>query len=89
MVYFRVSVENKVVLLHEITETDGTASVMVAAFLRRLGEENGVSELVSRESYVEPFNGYLFSLGASKRRPYGWQTKVVDPHRILEDQARV
>ncbi|MCX6649729.1 MAG: GNAT family N-acetyltransferase [Candidatus Bathyarchaeota archaeon] len=82
--YFRASVEDKTVLLHEITETDKATSVIVAAFLRRLGEENGASELVSRESYVEPFDEYLFSLGTSKRRPYGWQMKVVDPYRVLE-----
>lgn len=82
--YFRVSVENKAVLLHEITETDGAASALVAAFLRRLGEESGASELISRESYVEPFDEYLFTLGASKRRPYGWQMKIIDPYRILE-----
>lgn len=34
--YFRVSIENKIVLLHEITETDRGTSVIIAAFLRRL-----------------------------------------------------
>jgi predicted N-acetyltransferase YhbS len=82
--YFRVGIENKVVLLHEITETNEIASTKIAAFLRRLGEENGASELVSRESYIEPFDKYLFTLGASKRRPYAWQIKIVDPYRVLE-----
>ena len=82
--YFRASVENKEVLLHEITETNKAASSMVASFLRQLGKENGAFELVSRESYVEPFDEYLFSLGASKRRTYAWQMKVVYPQRILE-----
>jgi hypothetical protein len=82
--YFRASVENKEVLLHEITETNKAASSMVASFLRQLGKENGASELASRESYVEPFDEYLFSLGASKRRTYAWQMKVVYPQRILE-----
>ena len=57
---------------------------MIAAFIRRLGEENGASELVSREGYVEPFDEYLFALGASRRRPYAWQMKIIDPQRVLE-----
>ena len=84
MAYFRVSIENKAVLLHEITETGGATSAMIAAFIRRLGEENGASELVSREGYVEPFDEYLFALGALRRRPYAWQMKIIDPQRVLE-----
>jgi predicted N-acetyltransferase YhbS len=82
--YFRATIENKSVLLHEITETNLSDTQMIAAFLRLLGEEGGASELVSRESYFEPFDEYLFTLGALKRRPYCWQVKVVDPYIVLE-----
>ncbi len=82
--YFRAGVEGKVVLIHEVTETDTATSSMIAAFLRGLGEENGATELVSREGYIEPFSKYLFDLGASKKRPYAWQIKVVDHKQILE-----
>jgi len=82
--YFRVGIESKIVLLHEIAETSASTSTMIAAFLRRLGEENGATELVSRESYIEHFSKYLIELGATKRRPYAWQTKVIDHAQILE-----
>ena len=82
--YLRANVKDKVVLLHEITETNLATTKMIATFLRRLGEENGASELVSRESYAEPFDDYLFSLSASKRHHYGWQMKVVDPQKVFK-----
>jgi len=82
--YFRAGVEGKAVLLHEVTETDEATSAIIAAFLRKLGEENGAIELVSREGYIEPISKYLHDLGASRRRPYAWQMKIIDHQRILE-----
>ncbi len=82
--YFRAGIEGKTLLLHEIAETSASTSMMIAAFLRRLGEENGATELVSRESYIEHFSKYLIELGATKSRPYAWQTKVLDYAQILE-----
>jgi predicted acetyltransferase len=87
--YFRVEVKEKTVLLHEFAGIDAGSAPEIAAFLRRLGEENNATELVSREAYVEPFDEYLFSLGASKRRWYGWQMKVVDHRRVFEKLAPV
>ncbi len=87
--YFRADVKEKALLLHEFAGVDPDLAPEIAAFLRRLGEENGATELVSREAYIEPFDEYLFSLGASKRRWYGWQMKVVDHRRIFEKLAPV
>ena len=82
--YFRATVKDTVVLLHEITDTDEKISTMIASFLRKLGEEKGAIELVSRESYETPFNRYLSSLGAKEKPLYGWQIKVVDPFKVIE-----
>jgi hypothetical protein len=68
--YFRAGIEGKTILLHEITETGASTSTTIAAFLRRLGEENGLTELVSREGYTQPFTEYLINLDATKMRPY-------------------
>jgi len=85
--YFRSNIEEKTILLHEATDMDADTSAKVVAFLRRLGEEKGATELVSRESYNEPFNENLLSLGATQRRPYAWQMKVVDPYSVLQKLA--
>ncbi|HIH89096.1 TPA: hypothetical protein HA344_07815, partial [Candidatus Bathyarchaeota archaeon] len=87
--YFRAEVKEKTVLLHEFAGIDTDSVSSVAAFLRHIGEEKGAMELVSREAYVEPFDEYLFGLGASKRHVYGWQMKVVDHRRTLEKLAPV
>ncbi len=87
--YFRAGIEGKAVLLHEITEANKATSAMIAAFLRRLGEENGATGLVSREGYSEPFSKYLFDLSASKRRPYAWQMKVINYIQLLEKIKQV
>jgi predicted acetyltransferase len=81
--YLRAEVKENSVLLHEFAGIDEHLAPEVAAFLRHLGEAKDATELISREAYVEPFDEYLFSLGASKRRAYGWQMKVVDHKRIL------
>jgi predicted acetyltransferase len=82
--YFRAVVEGKAIILYEITETDEAISMGIAAFLRKIGEESGATELVSRVGSVEPLNKYLLDLGASKRRPYAWQMKIVDFKLVLE-----
>ena len=81
--YFRVTIKDAAVLLHEITDTEDETSVQIASFLRNLGEKNGATELVSRESYDVPFNKYMLSLGAKEKPLYGWQVKVVDPFKVL------
>ena len=81
--YFRATIKNTMVLLHEISDTDEDTSKQIATFLRILGEENGSTELVSRESYDVPFNKYLSILGSIEKPLYAWQIKVVDPFRIL------
>ncbi|MCX6642631.1 MAG: hypothetical protein NTV15_04505, partial [Candidatus Bathyarchaeota archaeon] len=82
--YFRATIKDAAVLLHEITDTGDETSVQIASFLRNLGEKNGANELVSRESYDMPFNKYLLSLGAKEKPLYGWQVKIVDPFRVIE-----
>ncbi len=82
--YFRAGVEGKAIILYEITETDEVISKEIVVFLRKIGEENGATELVSRVGYIEPLNKYLLDLGAHKRRPYAWQTKIVNLKRVLE-----
>jgi len=81
--YFRATIKDSVVLLHEINDTDEETSKQVAAFLRMLGEDNGSTELASRESYDTPFNKYLSTLGSVEKPPYAWQVKVVDQFRIM------
>ena len=87
--YIRVETKGKEILLHEHVGVDAKTSPEVAVFLRRLGEQKGATELVSRESYSEPFSEYLLRLGASRRTAYAWQMKVVDHKRILETLAPV
>ncbi len=87
--YIRVETKDKEILLHEHAGIDPKASPRVAAFLRRLGEEKGATDLVSRESYSEPFSKYLLRLGASRRAAYAWQMKVVDHKWTLETLAPV
>jgi predicted N-acetyltransferase YhbS len=81
--YFRATIKDATVLLHEISDTDEETSKQIAAFLRKLGEENGSAELASRESYEMPFNKYLSTLGSIEKPLYAWQIKVVDPFRII------
>jgi len=85
--YFRVEAKEKELLLHEFAGIDGSLSPKVASSLRQFGEKKGAAELVSREAYVEPFNEYLFGLGASRRRVYAWQMKIVDHKRTLTQIA--
>ena len=87
--YFRATIKNAIVFLHEITDTDEETSKQIAAFMRRLGEENGATELVSRESYEVPFNKYLSTLGSEEKPPYAWQIKIVDPFRVLTNISPV
>jgi predicted acetyltransferase len=87
--YFRVEVQEKTVLLHEFAGVDSILAPGVAAYLRRIGEEKNATELVSRESYIESFDEYLFSLGATKKNAYGWQMKVVDHRKTLNTLAPV
>ncbi len=87
--YFRIEVKDDAVLLHEFAGIDKSLASGVAAFLKRYGEEKRVTELVSREAYIEPFDEYLSGLGASKRRAYAWQMKVVDHKRLLTQLAPV
>lgn len=87
--YVRVETKDKKILLHEHVGVDAKTSPGVAAFLLRLGEEKGATDLVSRESYSEPFSEYLLKLGASRRAAYAWQMKVVDHKRTLETLAPV
>ena len=81
--YFRATIKDLTILLHEINETDEEMSKQIAAFLRTLGEENGSTELASRESYDMTFNKYISTLGSKEKPLYAWQIKVVDPFRIL------
>ncbi len=87
--YFRATVKDRAVLLHEITDTDDKTSAMIASFLRNLGKEIDAIELVSRESYDAPFNKYLSSLGAKEKPLYGWQVKVVDPFKVIGAISKV
>jgi predicted N-acetyltransferase YhbS len=82
--YFRATIKDAAILLHEITDTDDETSVQIASFLRNLGDNNGATELVSRESYDAPFNKYLQSLGAKEKPLYGWQVKIIDPFRVIK-----
>jgi predicted acetyltransferase len=67
--YFRATIRDAVVLLHEINDTDEETSKQIAAFLRMLGEENGSTELASRKSYDTPLNKYLSTLGSVEKPP--------------------
>jgi predicted N-acetyltransferase YhbS len=87
--YFRATIKDAVVILHEINDTDEETSKQIAAFLRKLGEENGSTELASKESYDAPFNKYLSTLGSTEKQPYAWQVKVVDPFRVLTAITKV
>jgi hypothetical protein len=87
--YFRATIEGTVVLLHEINDTDEETSTQIAAFLRKLGEENGSTELASKESYDVSFNKYLSTLSSIEKPPYAWQIKVVDPFRVLTTIIKV
>ena len=81
--YFRATIKDSAVLLHEISDTDEETSKQIAAFLRKLGEKNGSTDLASRESYETPFNKYLSTLGSIEKPLYAWQIKVIDPFRII------
>lgn len=87
--YVRIEFKDKEILLHEHAGVDAKTSPVVAAFLRRLGEDKGATDLVSRESYAESFSEYLLGLGAVRRPAYAWQMKVVDHKRTLEALAPV
>ena len=87
--YIRIEVKDKDILMHECAGVGDDNAPGVAAFIRKLGEEKGATNLVSRESYAEPFSSYLISLGATRRLAYAWQMKIVDHKRMFEALAPV
>lgn len=83
--YFRTSCnpETKELFLREMTDVDQATAQSILSFLKDMGAQHGLENLVATTSYQEPFAKILLSLGASQSRPYAWQLRVMDYARLF------
>jgi len=76
--------EAKELLLKEITDVDEDAAKSTLAFIKKRGEQKGLSTLVAMVSNSEFFADMMVKLcGATKNRPYAWQIRIMDHAKLL------
>lgn len=76
--YLRAEIVNNKLVLIEISNTKSNESRNICGFLKKIGLENNVDELVCRINHHEFFSNYLVKNGGKKNKPYAWQVKVVN-----------
>jgi len=84
--YFRASQnpESKELFLREITDVNESAAQSIMGFLKKIGVQSGLENLVCTISHHEPFAKYLAATGhQGQLQPYAWQIRVSDYMNML------
>lgn len=84
--YFRISKkpEARELILMETSEVDHHSGKSILRFLKDVGKQHGLDNLVSRLSHYDSLTEQLIALGAVERAPaYAWQMRIVDYAKML------
>lgn len=78
------NIEDRELLLKEMTDVNEETAQSILGFVKKRAEQKGLVTIAATVSNCESFTDAMVKFcGATKRRPYAWQIRIMDYSRLL------